>query len=131
MIAAVRAIRKIFEINRSSQKNSRPACERPRGAGDRTRRKFKSLPSSSKSDTPGQAGRHRHVDGVANAHRKVELLPGGGPARRRVIGTLEIANVSDLVETSSYAVEAEEATNHLTGTPSGSKITAARSRSGR
>jgi hypothetical protein len=48
---------------------------------------------------------------------RVELLPGGDPSRRRVIGLLEIANVSNLSETSSYAVEAEEAANHLTGTP--------------
>ena len=47
---------------------------------------------------------------------RVELLPGGDPARRRVIGSLEIANLSDFAATSSYLVDAEEAANHLAGT---------------
>jgi hypothetical protein len=48
---------------------------------------------------------------------KIELLPGGDAARRRVIATLEISNISDLSDVSSYAVEAEESANPLAGTP--------------
>jgi len=47
---------------------------------------------------------------------RCELLPGGDPSRRRVIGTLQIANITDLAPTSSYWVEAEEAANYLAGT---------------
>ncbi|GAB9167420.1 hypothetical protein BDS110ZK4_30260 [Bradyrhizobium diazoefficiens] len=46
----------------------------------------------------------------------VELVPGGtGP--RKTIGSLRIANASDLADVSDYAVFAMEAANPLAGTP--------------
>lgn len=50
---------------------------------------------------------------------KVELWPGGRSAFRRSIGTLHIANDSDLAEVSDYRALAMELANPLTGRPPG------------
>lgn len=47
----------------------------------------------------------------------IDLLPGGNPVRRRTIGSMRIANLSDLADVSDYSVEVMEAANPLTGTP--------------
>jgi hypothetical protein len=46
----------------------------------------------------------------------IELVPGGHSLMRRSIGTVQISNVSDLVDISSYHVLATEGANPLTGT---------------
>jgi hypothetical protein len=48
----------------------------------------------------------------------VELVPGGYEAGRRTIGSMRIANLSNLADTSDYSVEIMEAANQLTGDPS-------------
>lgn len=48
----------------------------------------------------------------------IELVPGGDPSRRRTIASLHIANQSDLADLSSYWVDAVEAANPVSGTPS-------------
>jgi hypothetical protein len=45
----------------------------------------------------------------------IELLPGGDPGRRRTLGVMTIANVSDLQDVSDYDVAATEGPNPLTG----------------
>ena len=47
----------------------------------------------------------------------VDLVPGGYERRRRTIGFMQIANVSDLADVSDYAVDATESANPLTGKP--------------
>lgn len=46
----------------------------------------------------------------------VDLVPGGYEPYRRTIGTMRIANVSDLANVSDYAVDATENANPLSGT---------------
>ncbi|MDB5670957.1 MAG: hypothetical protein JWO25_1916 [Alphaproteobacteria bacterium] len=46
---------------------------------------------------------------------RVDLLPGGHEAGRRTLGVMNLANVSDLADVSSYLVEMAEAANPLTG----------------
>jgi hypothetical protein len=46
----------------------------------------------------------------------VELVPGGSLPHRRSIGSLHIANVSNLADVSSYAIDAIEVANPLVGT---------------
>lgn len=46
----------------------------------------------------------------------VDILPGGQPILRRTVGTMTIANKSDLADLSDYRVDASEAANHLAGT---------------
>jgi hypothetical protein len=48
----------------------------------------------------------------------VDLIPGGCERCRRTIGSMRIANLSNLADTSEYSVEVVEAANHLTGAPS-------------
>jgi len=45
----------------------------------------------------------------------VEILPGGSDARRRTIGMLRIANLSNLATVSSYSVDALESANPVAG----------------
>jgi hypothetical protein len=47
----------------------------------------------------------------------VELVSGGSEIRRRTIGSLRIANVTNLATISDYSVEALEAANALADTP--------------
>ena len=47
----------------------------------------------------------------------IDLLPGGNPERRRTIGSMRIANVSDLANISNYSVGVLEGANPLAGTP--------------
>ncbi|MGY3618450.1 hypothetical protein [Bradyrhizobium sp. USDA 10063] len=47
----------------------------------------------------------------------VDLLPGGYESHRRTMGTMRIANVSDLADASDYAVDVREGGNPLTGSP--------------
>jgi hypothetical protein len=47
----------------------------------------------------------------------VTIVPGGFMPRRRDIGTLRIANLSDLAPISDYSVDVVEAANPLAGTP--------------
>lgn len=47
-------------------------------------------------------------------HVTVDLIPGGFAPARRTIGTLRIANVSDLADISDYAVDFLQAANPLT-----------------
>ena len=49
----------------------------------------------------------------------IDLLPGGDPERRRTIGSLRIANASDLADISDYRVVAVQAANPLTNSPAG------------
>jgi hypothetical protein len=44
-----------------------------------------------------------------------ELVPGGVPGLRRTIGTMDIANVSDLAPRSDYEAVVREGANRLTG----------------
>ncbi|MCK1365177.1 hypothetical protein [Bradyrhizobium sp. 62] len=46
----------------------------------------------------------------------VDLIPGGVEPLRRSIGTVQISNISDLADISSYHLLAMEAANPLTGT---------------
>jgi hypothetical protein len=47
----------------------------------------------------------------------VDLVPGGYESYRRTIGSMRIANVSDLSDLSDYAVAVMEGANPLTGLP--------------
>jgi hypothetical protein len=47
----------------------------------------------------------------------VDLVPGEYEAHRRTIGSMRIANVSNLSHVSDYVVEATESANPLTGEP--------------
>jgi hypothetical protein len=47
----------------------------------------------------------------------VDLIPGGLQERRRTIGTMRIANISELANISDYAVHVIEGANPLTRTP--------------
>jgi hypothetical protein len=44
-----------------------------------------------------------------------ELVPGGVPGLKRTIGTMDIANVSDLAPRSDYEAVVHESANRLTG----------------
>lgn len=44
-----------------------------------------------------------------------ELVPGGVPGLKRTIGTMDIANVSDLAPRSDYEAIVRESANRLTG----------------
>jgi hypothetical protein len=46
----------------------------------------------------------------------VDLVPGGYERHRRTIGSMRIANLSDLADISDYSVEFMEGANPLTGT---------------
>jgi hypothetical protein len=46
----------------------------------------------------------------------IDLVPGGFQPMRRTIGSMRIANVSDLADISDYAVDVLEAANKLAGT---------------
>ena len=46
----------------------------------------------------------------------VDLVPGGYEPHRRTIGSMRIANLSDLADISDYRVEVVEGANPLTGT---------------
>jgi hypothetical protein len=48
----------------------------------------------------------------------IDLVPGGYESYRRTIGSMRIANLSNLANTSDYSVEVMEAANQLTGDPS-------------
>jgi hypothetical protein len=48
----------------------------------------------------------------------IDLVPGGYESCRHTIGSMRIANLSNLADTSDYLVEAMEAANHLTGAKS-------------
>jgi hypothetical protein len=45
----------------------------------------------------------------------IDLVPGGYESYRHTIGSMRIANISNLADTSDYSVEVMEAANHLTG----------------
>ncbi|WP_041357807.1 hypothetical protein [Nitrobacter hamburgensis] len=45
----------------------------------------------------------------------IDLVPGGYESHRRTIGSMRIANRSDLADVSDYSVEIMEAANALTG----------------
>jgi hypothetical protein len=47
----------------------------------------------------------------------IDLVPGGHESYRHTIGSVRIANLSKLADTSDYSVEVMEAANHLTGAP--------------
>lgn len=47
----------------------------------------------------------------------IEIIPGGFTPRRRTIGQMRIANLSDLADVSDYAVDVMSAANPLTGAP--------------
>ncbi|SEI20900.1 hypothetical protein [Tardiphaga sp. OK245] len=46
----------------------------------------------------------------------IDLVPGGYESFRRTIGSMRIANISDLADVSDYKVEVTEGANHLAGT---------------
>ncbi len=46
----------------------------------------------------------------------VEILPGGFAERRRMVGVMQIANISDLAPLSDYRVEFIEGANPITRT---------------
>lgn len=46
----------------------------------------------------------------------IEILPGGYTERRRTIGLMHIANISDLARRSDYRVDLTEGDNPLAGT---------------
>jgi hypothetical protein len=48
----------------------------------------------------------------------IDIVPGGYESFRHNIGSMRIANLSNLMDTSDYSVEVMEAANHLTGDPS-------------
>jgi hypothetical protein len=48
----------------------------------------------------------------------IDLVPGGYESYRHTIGSMRIANRSNLADTSDYSVEVMEAANHLTGAKS-------------
>ena len=45
----------------------------------------------------------------------IDLVPGGDESYRHTIGSMRVANLSNLADTSDYSVEVMEAANHLTG----------------
>lgn len=45
----------------------------------------------------------------------IDLVPGGYEPRRRTIGLMRIANLSDLADISDYSVDVMEGANALTG----------------
>ena len=47
----------------------------------------------------------------------IDLVPGGHESYRRTIGSMRIANLSNLANTSDYAVAVVEDANPLTGLP--------------
>jgi hypothetical protein len=47
----------------------------------------------------------------------IDLVPGGYESHRRTIGSMRIANVSDLANVSDYSIHVIEGPNPLTGTP--------------
>ena len=47
----------------------------------------------------------------------IDLVPGGYEPHRRTIGSMRIANASNLADVSDYDVEAIEGANPLTGKP--------------
>jgi hypothetical protein len=47
----------------------------------------------------------------------IDLVPGGYESYRRTIGSMRIANVSNLADVSDYAVAVMEGANPLTGLP--------------
>jgi hypothetical protein len=47
----------------------------------------------------------------------IELIPGGFEPMRRVIGTMHISNMSNLVDLCDYAVSATEGANPAAGIP--------------
>lgn len=47
----------------------------------------------------------------------VELMPGGSPHGRRTLARMEIGNVTDLSDVSSYEIRMLEGANPLTGQP--------------
>jgi hypothetical protein len=49
----------------------------------------------------------------------IDLVPGGNPELRRTVGSLRIANKSDLADISNYSVKAVQAANPLAGSPAG------------
>jgi hypothetical protein len=51
-------------------------------------------------------------------HITIDLIPGGFQPMRQTIGTLRIANISNLADVSDYAVDVLEAANPLCGTKS-------------
>jgi hypothetical protein len=48
-------------------------------------------------------------------HVTIDLVPGGFQPMRRTIGTMRIANITDLSDVSDYAVDFLQAANPLTG----------------
>jgi hypothetical protein len=48
----------------------------------------------------------------------LDLVPGGYESYRHTIGSMRIANLSNLADISDYSVEVMEAANQLTGDPS-------------
>ena len=48
----------------------------------------------------------------------IDLVPGGYESHRRSIGSMRIANLSDLADRSDYRIEAIESANPLTGAKS-------------
>jgi hypothetical protein len=47
----------------------------------------------------------------------VEMIPGGFSPARRIIGSMQICNVSNCADCSDYRVQVLEAANPLVGTP--------------
>jgi hypothetical protein len=48
---------------------------------------------------------------------QIDLVPGGFEPHRRTIGSMRIANISNLADVSDYAVVVMEGPNPLTGLP--------------
>ncbi|MGM5022188.1 hypothetical protein [Tardiphaga sp. 367_B4_N1_1] len=48
----------------------------------------------------------------------IDLVPGGYQSYRHTIGSMRIANLSNLADTSDYSIEVMEAANPLTGAKS-------------
>jgi hypothetical protein len=48
----------------------------------------------------------------------IEIMPGGHRELRRTIASMSIGNLSNLADVSDYGIDAVEAANPLTGTPS-------------
>ncbi|CEG10163.1 hypothetical protein BN961_03600 [Afipia felis] len=47
----------------------------------------------------------------------IDLVPGGYESHRRTIGSMRIANISNLADKSNYAIDFKEEANPLTGKP--------------
>jgi hypothetical protein len=47
----------------------------------------------------------------------IDLVPGGYSSNRRTVGSMRIANISNLADVSNYAVDVMEGANPLTGSP--------------